>query len=119
MPEFPACSGRPNQPLMLLMKRCLLICLSPTVLAYVILLTGMMSGKKMGSDSWVPILMLLITIGACVSGGFVSARVFRSVVEPVFLKWLLAILTFIGVGLGYFALATAGCCGIAVMGDSI
>ena len=98
--------------------RAFLICLSPSLFAYGIMIVGMASGSSFGSSEWITIVMILLGAGALLSGACVGRHVFRKTGDPEFLKWFLAILTFIGVGVVYFAIATAGCCGIAIMGDS-
>ncbi len=100
------------------MFRSFLICLSPSILAYGIMIVGMMSGSKFGSSDWISLVVILLGAGAVLSGACVGRHVFRKTGEPVFLKWFLAVLTFLGVGVVYFVIATAGCCGIAVVGDS-
>lgn len=94
-----------------------LICLSPTLLAYAILIVGQAGGMS-GSSITLNTVITLLAIGALVSGGCVGRHVYRKTGEPPFLKWLLAILSFLGVTALYFAVAMAGCCGLAVLGDS-
>jgi len=98
--------------------RSFLICLSPALLAYAILIISMASGSLLESDPLITIVLVLVGFGALLSAGCVGRHVFRATGESFFLKWFVAILSFLGVGVVYFAIATAGCCGIAMIGDS-
>lgn len=91
-----------------------LICLSPALLAYAILLVGMTGGGVT-----INAVIALLAIGALISGACVGRHVYRKTGEPAFLKWFLSILSFAGVAALYFAVAMAGCCGIALLEDSI
>lgn len=98
--------------------RLFLICLSPSLLAYVIVLLA--SSGEMAESSVTPsAVILLLIIGALLSGGCVSRHVVRTLGGPVFLKWLFAVLAFAGVATLYFALASVGCCGIAFIEGSL
>jgi hypothetical protein len=110
---FPVVASRYSFPTKML--KSFLICLAPAVLAYAILLASMFGDSL--ADPAITAVVILLVIGAIVSGLCVGRHVFRAVKDPVFLKWTLAILSFLGVGLGYFAMASEGCCGIAVLGD--
>ncbi len=98
--------------------RSFLICLSPAILSYAIMIAGISSGTSSGTDAWMTFVLVLIGFGALLSAGCVARHVYRATGDPVFLKWFVAILSFLGVGVAYFAIATAGCCGIVLMGDS-
>ena len=95
-----------------------LICLSPALLAYAVLLVGVTGGMS-GSSLTLNSVITMLAIGALISGGYVARHVFRKTGEPAFLKWFLAILTFAGVAVLYFAVAMAGCCGIVMLEDSM
>jgi hypothetical protein len=95
-----------------------LLCLSPALLAYVIMLVGVTGGMS-GSSITLNTVITLLAIGALISGGCVGRHVYRKTGEPAFLKWFLAILSFAGVAVLYFAVAMAGCCGIVVLEDSM
>lgn len=101
------------------MLRSFLICLSPALLAYAIMIAGITSGSSVGSSMGINLVLMLLGFGAVLSGGCVGLHVYRKTGDPVFLKWVATILTFLGVGVVYFAIATAGCCGIAIVGDSL
>ncbi|NLT70750.1 MAG: hypothetical protein GXX91_08650 [Verrucomicrobiaceae bacterium] len=97
--------------------RLFLICLSPSLLAYAIVLVA--SSGDMADSSFTPsAVLLLLVIGGLLSGVCVGRHVFRKTDGAVFLKWLLAVLTFAGVATLYFALALAGCCGVALIEGS-
>ena len=95
-----------------------LICLSPALLAYAVLLVGVTGGMS-GSSVTINAVITVLAIGALISGAFVGRHVYRKTGEPAFLKWFLAILSFTGVAALYFAVAMAGCCGIVMLEDSI
>lgn len=98
--------------------RSFLICLSPALLAFAILIIGMVSGSNSGTDEMLTLAMILIGLGALLSASCVGRYVYRATGDPAFLKWFVAILSFLGVGVVYFGIATAGCCGIVMAGDS-
>jgi hypothetical protein len=95
-----------------------LICLSPALLAYAVLLVGVTGGMS-GSSVKLNTVITLLAIGALISGSCVARHVYRKTGEPAFLKWFLAILSFAGVAVLYFAVTMAGCCGIAMLEDSM
>lgn len=83
-----------------------IICLVPLVLAPLVML---FLGAKNG-DVAIGISMILIAIGAILSATLVSRKVFQAMKEPVWAAWLLSILTFLCVFLGYAGLGLAGGC---------
>jgi peptidoglycan/LPS O-acetylase OafA/YrhL len=95
-----------------------LICLSPALLAYAVLLVGVTGGMS-GSSVTLNTVITLLAIGALISGACVARHLYRKTGEPAFLKWFLAILSFAGVAVLYFAVTLAGCCGIAMLEDSM
>jgi len=95
-----------------------LLCLSPALLAYAVLLVGVAGGMA-GSSVTLNTVITILAIGALISGACVGRHVYRKTGEPAFLKWFLAILSFAGVAVLYFAVAMAGCCGIVVLEDSM
>ncbi|MEQ1841501.1 MAG: hypothetical protein ABL994_13920 [Verrucomicrobiales bacterium] len=99
--------------------RSFLICLSPAVLGYAILIACIASGSNSGVESLLTLVLVLIGFGSLLSAGCVGRHVYRATGDPAFLKWFVSILSFLGVGVAYFAIATAGCCGITMMGDSL
>jgi len=95
-----------------------LLCLSPALLAYAVLLVGVAGGMA-GSSVTLNTVITILAIGALISGACVGRHVYCKTGEPAFLKWFLAILSFAGVAVLYFAVAMAGCCGIVVLEDSM
>lgn len=98
--------------------RSFLICLSPAVLGYAILIASIASGVSTGTDLLLTTVLVLFGFGSLLSAGCVGRHVYRATGDPAFLKWLVAFLSFLGVGTAYFAIATAGCCGITILGDT-
>jgi hypothetical protein len=100
--------------------RSFLICLSPVLLAYLLVLVG--GGISRGGDGFLSAALILIGLGSVVAGICVGRHVYLAM-EPKgnasFLKVFLAALAFVGVGVAYFAVGTAGCCGVAILSDAI
>lgn len=95
-----------------------LLCLAPAILSYVILL---ISGKA-GGEGALSFAMLLICLGALVSGGCVAYHLHRSMEpkgEASSLKIFLGILVFLGVGIAYLGVGFAGCCGVAAVSGAL
>ena len=87
----------------------LIVCLTPAIL--VCLIAAFLVPN--GGDDWIGVAMILIVIGALISGFCVSQTVYRGLRDPVWAQWLLSIITFVCVALAYVGIGLAGCCGIA------
>jgi hypothetical protein len=104
----------PPRPLVLF-----LLCLAPLALAYLIVFGA---GSGVGSDSSLFAFFALLGLGALGAGTCVAVKVYRAVEpkgRPGAGKIILAVLAFGGVAAAYLAAGLAGCCGIAVVGDSL
>ncbi len=95
------------------------LCLAPAILAYIITLIMMQVDDSATSLSEIVFgfIIFLIFAGAIISGVCVGRKVHRAVKGSDGIRVLLAVLTFLGVGIAYLALGFAGCCGVAVWGD--
>lgn len=93
-----------------------LICLSPAILGFIFVLT--MVAVESSADSLISAAIILFGIGALISGGCVARKIVLGSLEPVWWKWVAAILAFIGVAVGYFAMTMGGCCGLVMSTNS-
>ena len=88
------------------------ICLVPAILAILLLVIG--EAAAMDQEACVTIAIILIAIGAIISGICVSQKVFKAMKEPKWAAWVLSIITFLCIGIAYLGIALAGCCGVAL-----
>lgn len=86
------------------------ICLAPAILAILLLFLGDAVGLK--QDFCVSLAIILIAAGAIISGVCVGQKVYKSMKDPKWAAWLLAIITFVCVGIAYLGVGLAGCCGM-------
>jgi len=96
-----------------------LLCLAPLAAAYLILFGGAARGWN---DSAMIFFLALLALGSLGAGICVAVKVYRAVEpkgRPGSGKFILAVLAFGGVAAAYFAAGLAGCCGIAVVGESL
>ncbi len=90
-----------------------LFCLAPSILAYlIVIVTGMSSSTD---DSVIWLAMGLILVGALMSGGLVATSVYEKMKAEKGVKIIVSILCFLGVGVAYFAVSMAGCCGLGMV----
>lgn len=96
-------------------------CLGPALAAYlIILLLSANSGLSVVSqDVLVWMVFILLGFGMLYCATVVARKVLKSKEAPDALTWILTVLTFIGVAIGYIAIAFAGCCGVALVGDGL
>jgi hypothetical protein len=99
------------------MLKSFLICLSPALLAYAIMLVEIATNNSLKSDVWAEIVKFLFGFGAILAGACVARHVYHTSPSREDVKWVLVILTFFGVAAVYFAMAMAGCCGLVILGD--
>lgn len=89
-----------------------LLCLAPALLAF---LSAMLADYVGEGVIWFA--LLLIVVGAILSGTCVARHLFRSMEpkgEGTPLKIFLGILVFLGVGIAYLGIASAGCCALVM-----
>ena len=87
------------------------ICLTPLFLVGgIALLAGDNIANESGFSGFLGLIVLLIGIGALLSGFFVGRLVYRAITDPVWLKYILGILVFLIVAVGYAGLGLFGGC---------
>lgn len=96
--------------------RLFLICLSPAILGFILILVGV-AGSNASGD-FIAGAIYLFGFGALVSGGCVARNILRGEIEPSWWRWTAAVLAFIAVAAGYFAMTMGGCCGLVMMTES-
>ncbi|MDF1741594.1 MAG: hypothetical protein P1U86_20695 [Verrucomicrobiales bacterium] len=89
-----------------------LICLSPAILGFVLVLAVALGDRA--SDGLIVVAMYLFGLGALISGGCVARKIVLSSLDPAWWKWTAAVLAFIGVAAAYFAMTMGGCCGLVM-----
>ncbi len=94
------------------------LCLSPAILAYIIVVVMGLTSALGSEDVMLTVATVLIGIGAIGSGICVGLKVYRSMDSPTWVRWVVSILTFLGVGIAYLAVGFAGCCGLALTSGS-
>lgn len=94
-----------------------LICLAPALLVYV--MVTIMAATSSSGDLMLPFSIGLLTLGAVVSGSFVAAYVYRKVEAEKWAKILVGTLCFLGVTIAYFTVSVAGCCGLALLSETL
>ncbi|MAS92559.1 MAG: hypothetical protein CMO55_05120 [Verrucomicrobiales bacterium] len=88
------------------------LCLAPAILAILLLFVGEAVG--MSQDICVSIAIILIGAGAIISGICVGQKVYKAMKDPKWAAWVLAVITFLCVGVAYLGIGLAGCCGMAL-----
>lgn len=89
-----------------------LICLSPAILGFVLILVG--AALQSTSEGLITGAMVLFGVGALMSAACVAGRILRRSENPSGATWLGAVLAFIGVSVAYFAMTMGGCCGLVM-----
>lgn len=96
------------------------LCLVPAIAAYLLiyLLTSNNMPSGVSENFLVGLTFALVGIGAVYCAVCLARRTFRSIEGPGGSRWILTILTFIGVVIGYVGLVFAGCCGVMIVGSN-
>jgi len=96
-------------------------CLAPALAAYFVIYLLSSNNRPFGAsdDVLIGLVFTLIGIGTIYCATCVARKVFKSIESPGASRWVLSILTFIGVAIGYIAIAFAGCCGVLIAGDGL
>ena len=85
-----------------------LICLAPAILAYLIVVASSLSQNNL-PESMMMLTMILIIIGGIMSGACVATHVYKCMESEKWVKILLCVLCFLGVGIAYSSVGIAGC----------